>query len=90
MQAGDKNRSAIIVRSALQAGDLGYIVYLHGVVYARERGFDPTFEAYVAGPLSGFVQAKNPRECIWIAEQDSRIIGCVAIVAASAETAQLR
>jgi GNAT superfamily N-acetyltransferase len=90
MQTGDKDRNAIIIRTALQAGDLGYIVYLHGVLYARERGFDPSFEAYVAGPLAEFVQAKNPRECLWIAEQDNRIIGCVAIVAASAKTAQLR
>jgi GNAT superfamily N-acetyltransferase len=90
MQPGDQDRSEIIIRTALRPGDVGYIVYLHGVIYARERGFDPTFEAYVAGPLAEFVQAENPRQRIWVAEQDSRIIGCVAIVAASEETAQLR
>src|SRR5436190_8585887 len=81
---------AISLRIDLRAGDLGTIVYLHGVVYARERGFDPTFEAYVAGPMSEFVQAANPRERLWIAEQDGRLVGCVAIVAASSQTAQLR
>src|SRR5262249_20566909 len=32
----------------------------------------------------------HPRERIWIAEQGSRLIGCVAIVAADPQTAQLR
>jgi N-acetylglutamate synthase-like GNAT family acetyltransferase len=55
-----------------------------------ERGFDPSFEAYVAGPLSEFVRAGNQRERLWIAELDSRIVGCIAIVGASPEIAQLR
>lgn len=63
---------------------------LHGVIYARERGFDPTFEAYVAGPLAECVSAGSPRERLWIAERDGQLVGCVAIVAASASTAQLR
>jgi ribosomal protein S18 acetylase RimI-like enzyme len=66
------------------------VVYLHGVIYARERGFDPTFEAYVAGPLSEFVRAGNPRERLWLAERGGRLVGCVAIVAAGPRTAQLR
>jgi GNAT superfamily N-acetyltransferase len=56
----------------------------------QERGFDSTFEAYVAGPLAEFVKARSARERIWIAECDGRVIGCVAIVAASETTAQLR
>jgi GNAT superfamily N-acetyltransferase len=63
---------------------------LHGVLYARERGFDSTFEAYVAGPLAEFVRAGDPRQRLWIAECDGRLVGCVAIVAASPRTAQLR
>jgi N-acetylglutamate synthase-like GNAT family acetyltransferase len=81
---------AIALRTELRPGDLGMVVHLHGVLYARERGFDPTFEAYVAGPLSEFVRAENPRERLWLAERDGRIVGCVAIVAASPRTAQLR
>jgi len=90
MQPGGETRGAITLRTALRPGDLGYIVSLHGIIYARERGFDPTFEAYVAGPLSKFVQTAGSRECLWIAEKASQIVGCVAIVAASPETAQLR
>jgi N-acetylglutamate synthase-like GNAT family acetyltransferase len=66
------------------------VVHLHGTVYARERGFDPTFEAYVAAPLAEFVRAGGPRERLWIAEREGRVVGCVAIVAVSPQTGQLR
>lgn len=78
------------VRISLRPGDIGEIVRLHGTIYAREHGFDPTFEAYVAEPLARFAIAASPRERIWIAERGGRIVGCVAIVAASNDVAQLR
>ena len=80
----------LCIRTNLKAGDLGAIVHLHGILYAREYGFDPTFEAYVAGPLAEFVRHGSARERLWIAEREERIVGCIAIVAASPETAQLR
>lgn len=78
------------LRTAIQPGDIGEIVRLHSVLYAREYGFDHTFEAYVAGPLAEFATKGSDRERIWIAERDGRIVGCVAIVAASTDVAQLR
>ena len=80
----------VAIRTTLRPGDVGEIVRLHGVLYAREHGFDATFEAYVAGPLAAFVIAGSPRERIWIAEREGRVVGCIAIVAASDEVAQLR
>src|SRR5262245_59034257 len=82
--------TAVTIRTSLQPGDLGSIVYLHGTFYSREYGFDHTFEAYVAGPLSEFARSASPRERLWIAERDGRLVGCIAIVAASPEVAQLR
>jgi GNAT superfamily N-acetyltransferase len=78
------------VRTDLRPGDLGAIVQLHGLIYAREYGFNPSFEAYVAGPLAEFVRRGSPRERLWIAEKNGRIVACIAIVAASDEVAQLR
>lgn len=80
----------ITLRNELRPGDVGAIVSLHGILYAREYGFDVTFEAYVAGPLAEFVKAKRPRDRIWLAEQGGRLVGCIAIVGASDAVAQLR
>jgi ribosomal protein S18 acetylase RimI-like enzyme len=90
MNHADDPPGALTVRTDLRPGDVGAVVHLHGVVYAREYGFDPTFEAYVAGPLAEFVLRASDRERIWLAERDGQLVGCVAVVAASPETAQLR
>lgn len=78
------------VRSDLRSGDLGTIVQLHGALYAREYGFDPSFEAYVAGPLSEMALRGSSRERLWIAERDGAFLGCVAVVDAGSDVAQLR
>jgi GNAT superfamily N-acetyltransferase len=80
----------ISIRTTLQPGDIGMIVHLHGVLYAQEYGFDATFESYVAGPLADFVQSATARQRLWIAENENRIVGCIAIVSAEPQTAQLR
>ncbi|HZN55943.1 MAG TPA: GNAT family N-acetyltransferase [Candidatus Polarisedimenticolaceae bacterium] len=86
----DSLLNAIAIRTTLRPGDLGTIVRMHGEIYAREHGFDPTFEAYVAGPLAELALRESPRERLWIAEAASGIVGCVAIAAADDRTAQLR
>ena len=80
-----------MLRYSLRPGDIGYLTCLHGTVYAREYGYDTTFEAYVAGGLAEFVQSFNPkRDRIWLAESKHHIIGSVAIVGRSKQKAQLR
>jgi len=77
-------------RTALKPDDIGETARMHGVTYARERGFDHTFEAFVAGPLAEFAQRALPRERIWLADGEDRLIGVIAIVQAHRDTAQLR
>ncbi len=80
----------VSIRTEPRAEDFGAIVRLHREVYARERGFDITFESYVEGPLSEFLHGLGHRERLWVAERDGRMVGCIAIVSVSPETAQLR
>jgi GNAT superfamily N-acetyltransferase len=81
---------AVTVRNDVRPGDLSAIVSLHGVLYAREYGFDATFDAYVAAPLAEFVRGKRERDRLWLAEAEGRLVGCIAIVGVSDEIAQLR
>jgi len=80
----------VSIRHDLKPGDIGYLIYLHGILYAEEYGWDCNFEAYVAGPLAEFVKSHNDRERIWIVEKDGKVSGSIAIVEASDEEAQLR
>jgi GNAT superfamily N-acetyltransferase len=79
------------LRHSLRPGDIGYLTYLHGTVYAREYGYDTTFEAYVANGLAEFVESFDPnKDRIWLAEAKQRIVGSIAIVGRSRGRAQLR
>jgi N-acetylglutamate synthase-like GNAT family acetyltransferase len=80
----------VSIRNNLKPGDIGYLTYLHGVLYAEEYGWDYTLESYVAVPLSRFAQSHTGREQIWIVEKDAVMAGAIAIVEASSEEAQLR
>ena len=83
-------KSSISIRHELHPGDVGYITYLHGIIYADEQGWDHTFDSYVAIPLSEFSKSHSDRECIWIVERGRKIVGSAAIVKFSETEAQLR
>ena len=80
----------VSIRHNMLPGDVGFITYLHGILYAPEQGWDHTFDSYVAIPLAEFAKSHSPRENIWIAELEGRIVGSVAITKFSENEAQLR
>jgi len=89
--ASDPSSKRWKIRHHLKPGDIGYLTYLHGISYAKEYGYDPTFEAYVAHGLAEFVQSFSPdRDRIWMAETSGQIIGSIAIIGHSKLGAQLR
>lgn len=80
----------ITIRTGLQPGDLGYIVYLHGHYYHIENNYGLGFEAYVAEGLAEFYrQYDAAKDCIWICEHNHKMIGCLVLMHRP-QAAQLR
>lgn len=68
--------SDIHIRRELLPGDLGYIAYIHGLLYAREFGYGLNFEAYVLGGLQEFARQYDvEKDRVWICSHEDRIIG---------------
>jgi GNAT superfamily N-acetyltransferase len=79
------------IRLLGQPGDLGWVVQAHGEQYAREFGWDQTFEALVARIAADYANHHDPAlEAAWIAEVDGRRVGCVFCVRTDTGDAQLR
>lgn len=74
-----------------RAGDWGFIVQQHGVLYAREYGWNERFEGLVAGIVAEIARDFDPlRERCWIAEIGGERVGSVCLVRKSASVAKLR
>jgi DNA-binding MarR family transcriptional regulator/GNAT superfamily N-acetyltransferase len=75
----------------LQVGDIGWIAHRQGILYAREYGWDETYEALVAEILAAFVRNFDPeREAAWVAELDGEVVGSIFAVKKSDTVAKLR
>jgi DNA-binding MarR family transcriptional regulator/predicted N-acetyltransferase YhbS len=87
---GRPEASEVVLRS-LQPGDAGWIAHRHGVLYAREWGYDQRFEAVVARIVSDFVLSSDPeRERAFVAEWQGSVVGSVLLVRKSRTVAKLR
>ena len=91
---GDRNgRARPFMLRTHRSGDMGWIVYRHGALYAQEYGWDERFEALVARITADFIDQYDAKsERCWIAERDAEFLGCVLLVKdrTAERTAKLR
>jgi peptidyl-dipeptidase Dcp len=84
------NINDIDIRIVLRSGDIGYVTYLHGILYKEEYDYGIEFESYVAAGLSEFYQNYNPdRSRVWVCEDHDQIVGFLLLMDRG-EAAQLR
>lgn len=85
------NKKSVVRLRAPRPGDMGRVVQLHGELYAREFGYDTTFEALVAEIVADFVRDFKPKfERCWIAEMAGEFVGSVFLVRKSPAVSKLR
>ena len=81
----DRGYARTVVLRAPRPGDLGWIVYRHGTVYAEEFGWNEDFEQWVAKIIADYAELRasqpdSKRSAAWIAEVDGSTAGCVLCV----------
>ena len=87
--ANERARTAVL--REVRPGDMGWVLQMHGEIYAREYGWNSEFEAFVAEIVAGMIRHHDPEwERGWIAEIDGERVGSVFLVRKSETEAQLR
>jgi DNA-binding MarR family transcriptional regulator/GNAT superfamily N-acetyltransferase len=88
---GDADTRPEVTLRTHRPGDMGWIVQQHGALYAREFGWDISFEGLCAEIVAQFLKEFDPaRERCWIAEIDGRQVGSVFLVKQSDDVAKIR
>ena len=65
----------------LRPGDIGWIIHRQTVLYAREYGWDWTYEGLASRILGAFVAEFDPtREDGWVAERGGAIVGSIFLM----------
>src|SRR4030095_4684332 len=80
----------IHIRTELNPGDIGYVIYMHGRIYKQEYNYGIEFETYVAAGLVEFYQQYDPqKDRVWICEHKNKMVGFLLLMNRG-DVAQLR
>ena len=63
----------------LQPGDLGWMISMHGLIYAREFNFNLEFELGIAEKAARICGSKDPFNRIWIKEVGGQRAASIAV-----------
>lgn len=80
----------ITIRTSIQPGDLGFVIYRHGKLYSEEYNYGVAFETYVGKGMHEFYKNYNADlDRTWICEHNNKIIGFMLLMHRPDNTAQL-
>ena len=88
----DSTPRSVVIR-APRPGDIGWAIFAHGELYAKQFGWNADFEALVAKLFADFANGHDQAaERMWVAEMDGERVGTVFVVrnAYDSTVAQLR
>lgn len=68
----------IILRNPIP-GDIGWLISMHGKLYAEQFEFDSNFESDIAKKVIAFLEKQNSFNMLWLATINNEPIGSIAV-----------
>jgi GNAT superfamily N-acetyltransferase len=83
--------SGISIHHVFTPGDLGQLIYIHGVQNFSDYGFNHLHEAYCAHIAVEFILcSEKGRSRAWLAKKENKVVGSIFIIERPNNQAQLR
>ena len=84
-------KSGISVHEAFLPGDLGQLIYIHGIQNFADYGFNQVHEAYCAKIAAEFILEQNAkRSRAWLTKRSGKVVGSIFVVEKPNNRAQIR
>ena len=79
-----------VIKDKLKPGDLGGLIQLYRLIIHQKFGAAELFEYEFAKILTDFALGEEPREKIWVLEQEGQIRGSIPVVWSSEENSEIK